>query len=61
MVPVQSAFIVYVPVIANWVMLPFELMVAVAVVLPFPSKTCVPTSAIGPAISGGDAMDPVDV
>src|ERR1700735_2950026 len=42
-------------------MLPFELIVAVAVVPPAPSKVCEPTSAIGPAISGGATIVPVDV
>jgi hypothetical protein len=37
----------------NWTMLPFELNVAVAVVAPFPSKVCVPTSAVGPAMAAG--------
>src|SRR5712675_2068737 len=45
----------------TWNMLPFWLNVAVAVVAPFPSKVCVPTSANGPARAGGAVKDPVDV
>ena len=49
MEPVQSAFTVYVPSTVTGVMLPFALVVAVALVLPFPSKVCLPTSPNGPA------------
>ncbi len=41
--------------------MPFWLNVTEAVVPPLPSKACVPTSTNGPAISGGVAIDPVDV
>ena len=60
-VPVQSGFTVYVPVMLSGTMVPLELIIAVAVVLPNPSKTCAPTSATGPAISGGAVMTPVAV
>jgi hypothetical protein len=41
--PVQSGFIVYVPLMVTGKLLPFTLVMAVAVVLPFPSKVCLPT------------------
>src|ERR1051325_42644 len=61
-VPVQSEFTVYEPVtLLNCTKLPFELSIAVTVVLPPPLKVCVPTSTAGPAIAGGATADPVDV
>jgi len=60
-VPVQSAFIVYVPVKVVWKMLPFWLAVNVVVVPPLPSKVCVPTSANGPAMTAGVTTNPVPV
>jgi hypothetical protein len=53
MEPVQSEFTVYVPLTLTLLMLPFELTVAIAFVLPFPSKVCRPISPNGPANGGG--------
>jgi len=53
MEPVQSEFTLYVPSVVTCWMLPFALKVAVASVLLFPSKVCLPTSPKGPAKGGG--------
>ncbi len=53
MEPVQSGFTAYVPSIVTVAGLPFVLKLAVASVLPFPSKVCLPISAKGPANGGG--------
>jgi hypothetical protein len=59
--PVQSGFTVYVPVIVTGTILPFWLNVAAAAIAPFPSKVCAPTSAYGPATTGGATRNPVDL
>jgi hypothetical protein len=61
-VPVQLEFTVYMPAIVNEYRVPFPLSIAVPVVLPFPSKNCVPTSAIVPAPAADAAVViPLDV